>query len=80
MFGAVDPRRLGVVEGEELAAVEVAPLPLDSVVVDRELDLALRAGEPGPLWMVDPYIDPAPSADNSTRLTSYGDSRPKRWR
>jgi hypothetical protein len=59
VFGAVDPRRPGVQVGEELAAVEVAPLPFLRVVVGREIGIAHGTGKPGPLRMVNPHVDPA---------------------
>jgi hypothetical protein len=79
VFETVDPRRLSVEVGEELAAVEVAPLPFVCMVVDREFDPTLRTGEPGPLRVAHPHVDPTPSAESSTRFTSHGDSRPSRW-
>jgi len=75
---AVDPWRLGVQVGEELAAVEMSPLPFGGVVVDRKLELAGRAGEAVLPRVVDPHIDRPPSAESSTRLTSHGATRPSR--
>ena len=75
---AVDPWRLGVQVGEELAAVEMSPLPFGGVVVDRKLELAGRAGEAVLPRVVDPHIDRPPSAESSTRLTSHGVTRPSR--
>jgi len=46
VFGAVDPWRPGVQVGEELAAVEVGPLPFLCVVVGREIGNAHGTGKP----------------------------------
>ena len=43
--------------GAEGAAVQVPPAPLLGVVIDRQLPLALRAGEAGPPGMLGPHID-----------------------
>jgi len=38
----------------------MAPGPFLAVVVDRELGAAFGAGEPSPLGMLGPHVDPAP--------------------
>ena len=54
---AVDPGRPGVEPGREPAGVEVAPGPLFGVVVERELDFALRAGPQPALVVRDDDVD-----------------------
>jgi hypothetical protein len=44
--------------GEERAAVEVPPGAFLAVVVDRQLEVTLRAGEPRSSWMLGPHVDP----------------------
>jgi hypothetical protein len=53
-------RKPSVEVGEELAAVEVRPLPFVCLVVDREFDPTLRTGEPGPLRVAHSHVDPTP--------------------
>jgi len=48
--------------GEERAAVEVPPGAFLAMVVDGELEVTLRAGEPRSSWMLGPYVDP-PAVD-----------------
>jgi hypothetical protein len=48
--------------GEERAAVEVSPGAFLAVVVDRELEVTLRAGEPRSSRMLGPDVDP-PAVD-----------------
>jgi hypothetical protein len=44
--------------GEELAGVEMTPLPRLGVVIGRELPVALGALPANSSWMLDPHIDP----------------------
>jgi hypothetical protein len=59
VLGAVDPRRLGVQTGEELAGIDVTPLPFLGMVADREFGMALGAQEPSSLRVLDPHVNPA---------------------
>lgn len=56
MLGAVHPRRAGVQERLELAAVEVPPGPFLGVVVDGKDPVALRTGKERPLRMARPGV------------------------
>ena len=56
MLGAVHPRRAGVQERRELAAVEVPPGPFLGVVVDGKDPVALRTGKERPLRMARPGV------------------------
>lgn len=43
-------------ERQERTRVQMSPCPLLTVVIDRQLDTAVRAQEPGPAGMFHPHI------------------------
>jgi hypothetical protein len=48
-----------VEEGQELAGVEMTPLALVAMVIDREFEVALGTTEEGPSRVFGPHVDPA---------------------